>query len=336
MRRIIRELNDLKRIKSEYREKEDNYSHSILVCAGAGCVSSNCYDVSDAVKDEIARLSVSDSVRVIETGCMGTCAVGPVMLILPERVFYTELTPETAREVVRAHLIDKKILEEHTFYDHSLRKHVPVIDDIEFFKNQVRIALRNCGQIEHASIEAYIEEETEMNNPQITITMEDGGVIVAELYPDKAPNTVNNFIYLVEEGFYDGVIFHRVIENFMIQGGDPEGTGRGGPGYSIKGEFYNNNFPLNDIVHERGVLSMARTPMPDSAGSQFFIMVEDSPHLDNDYAAFGRVIEGMDVVDAIVSVDTDRNDKPLVDQRIATITVDTFGVEYPEPVKIGK
>jgi peptidyl-prolyl cis-trans isomerase B (cyclophilin B) len=181
-----------------------------------------------------------------------------------------------------------------------------------------------------------IEEETEMNNPQITITMEDGGVIVAELYPDKAPNTVNNFIYLVEEGFYDGVIFHRVIENFMIQGGDPEGTGRGGPGYSIKGEFYNNNFPLNDIVHERGVLSMARTPMPDSAGSQFFIMVEDSPHLDNDYAAFGRVIEGMDVVDAIVSVDTDRNDKPLVDQRIATITVDTFGVEYPEPVKIGK
>jgi peptidyl-prolyl cis-trans isomerase B (cyclophilin B) len=181
-----------------------------------------------------------------------------------------------------------------------------------------------------------IEEETEMNNPQITITMEDGGVIVAELYPDKAPNTVNNFICLVEEGFYDGVIFHRVIENFMIQGGDPEGTGRGGPGYSIKGEFYNNNFPLNDIVHERGVLSMARTPMPDSAGSQFFIMVEDSPHLDNDYAAFGRVIEGMDVVDAIVSVDTDRNDKPLVDQRIATITVDTFGVEYPEPVKIGK
>ena len=185
MRRIIRELNDLKRIKSEYREKEDNYSHSILVCAGAGCVSSNCYDVSDAVKDEIARLSVSDSVRVIETGCMGTCAVGPVMLILPERVFYTELTPETAREVVRAHLIDKKILEEHTFYDHSLRKHVPVIDDIEFFKNQVRIALRNCGQIEHASIEAYIERDgylgahkvlTSMTPQQVVNEVKDSGL----------------------------------------------------------------------------------------------------------------------------------------------------------------
>ncbi len=180
------------------------------------------------------------------------------------------------------------------------------------------------------------EEETEMSNPKVTITMEDGGVIVAELYPDKAPNTVNNFISLVEDGYYDGIIFHRVIPSFMIQGGDPTGTGMGGPGYSIKGEFANNSFPQNDLAHERGVLSMARSMMPDSAGSQFFIMVEYSPHLDSDYAAFGKVIEGMDVVDAIVSTKTDANDKPQTEQRIATATVDTFGIEYPDPVTIAK
>lgn len=180
-----------------------------------------------------------------------------------------------------------------------------------------------------------------MQNPQVIIEMENSGKIVIELYPDKAENTVSNFIALANDGFYDGLIFHRVIPGFMIQGGDPQGTGMGGPGYTIEGEFANNGHTQNDILHERGVISMARKGNPynpksayNTAGSQFFIMVEDAPHLDRDYAAFGKVIEGMDVVDAIVSVDTDRSDKPLEPQRINTVTVDTFGVEYPEPITI--
>ncbi|MBR6429603.1 MAG: peptidylprolyl isomerase [Oscillospiraceae bacterium] len=171
-----------------------------------------------------------------------------------------------------------------------------------------------------------------MANPIVTITMENGGVMKAELYPDVAPNTVNNFISLVKKGFYDGLIFHRVIAGFMIQGGDPQGIGVGGPGYSIKGEFNANGF-RNELKHTKGVLSMARAMMPDSAGSQFFIMHEDAPHLDGQYAAFGCVTEGLDVVDAIASVATDYNDRPREDQRIRTMTVETFGVEYPEPEK---
>ncbi len=159
------------------------------------------------------------------------------------------------------------------------------------------------------------------------------GVIKLELYPEIAPNTVNNFISLVKKGFYDGVIFHRVIEGFMIQGGDPKGIGTGGPGYSIKGEFYSNGFKKNDLKHERGVISMARSMMPDSAGSQFFIMHATSPHLDGEYAAFGKVIEGIEVVDAIACVPTDYSDKPLERQYIETATVETFGEDYPEPQK---
>ena len=170
-------------------------------------------------------------------------------------------------------------------------------------------------------------------NPIVTIEMEDGGVMKAELYPDVAPNTVNNFISLVQKGYYDGLIFHRVIPGFMIQGGCPDGTGMGGPGYSIKGEFTGNGFQ-NDLVHDRGVLSMARTMAPDSAGSQFFVMVEKAPHLDGQYAAFGKVIEGMEVADAIVSAKRDWNDKPRQPQRMKKVTVDTFGVEYPEPEKV--
>ena len=169
-----------------------------------------------------------------------------------------------------------------------------------------------------------------MANPIVTITMGNGKIIKAELYPEIAPNTVNNFISLVKDGFYDGVIFHRVIPGFMIQGGDPTGTGSGGPGYTIKGEFTKNGFK-NNLKHERGVLSMARTMMPNSAGSQFFIMHEDSPHLDGQYAAFGQVIDGMDVIDKIAEVNVDYNDKPLRDQVIKTVTVDTNGVEYDEP-----
>lgn len=171
-------------------------------------------------------------------------------------------------------------------------------------------------------------------NPIVTIEMEDGGKIVAELYPDLAPISVNNFISLVKKGFYDGLIFHRVISGFMIQGGCPKGTGTGGPGYCIKGEFKSNGFN-NDLRHTRGVLSMARTMIPDSAGSQFFIMHKDAPHLDGEYAAFGMVIEGMDVVDAIAS--TPRNmmtNKPKKDQRMAKVRVDTKGVDYPEPEKL--
>lgn len=169
-------------------------------------------------------------------------------------------------------------------------------------------------------------------NPIVTIEMENGSVMRAELYPEIAPNTVNNFISLINKGFYDGIIFHRVIKGFMIQGGDPEGVGIGGPGYSIKGEFSGNGF-RNDLAHTPGVLSMARSMMPDSAGSQFFIMHETSPHLDGQYAAFGKVIEGMDVVNQIAEVMTDYNDKPLEPQVMKKVTVETFGVEYPEPEK---
>ena len=172
-----------------------------------------------------------------------------------------------------------------------------------------------------------------MANPVVTIEMENGDVIKAELYPEIAPNTVNNFISLVKKGFYDGVIFHRVIPGFMIQGGDPKGIGIGGPGYSIKGEFTANGFP-NSLKHARGVLSMARTMAPNSAGSQFFIMHEDSPHLDGQYAAFGKLISGEDVLDRIASVRTSFSDRPRQEQKMVTVTVDTFGVDYPEPEKI--
>lgn len=179
-----------------------------------------------------------------------------------------------------------------------------------------------------------------MSNPIVTFEMENGDVMKAELYPEIAPNTVNNFISLVQKGFYDGLIFHRVIPGFMIQGGDPNGTGTGGPGYNIFGEFSNNDFE-NDLKHTRGVLSMARRGNQfdpksayNTAGSQFFIMTDDAPHLDNDYAAFGKVFEGMDVVDAIVNAPRDPYNKPYEDQRIKTVTVDTKGVDYPEPETI--
>jgi peptidyl-prolyl cis-trans isomerase B (cyclophilin B) len=183
-------------------------------------------------------------------------------------------------------------------------------------------------------VSAKIERGQKMTeNPVVTITMENGDVIKAELYPEIAPNTVNNFISLINKGFYDGVGFHRVIKNFMLQGGDPDGNGTGGPGYSIKGEFSSNGFQ-NDLKHTAGVLSMARTMFPDSAGSQFFIMHKDAPHLDGEYAAFGKVIEGMDVVNKIAEVATDYSDKPLEPQVMKTVTVDTFGVDYPEPEKV--
>ena len=173
-----------------------------------------------------------------------------------------------------------------------------------------------------------------MSNPIVTITMEDGRIMRGELYPEKAPNTVNNFISLANKGFYDGLTFHRVIPGFMIQGGCPNGNGMGGPGYEINGEFAGNGFRQNDLIHETGVLSMARTMAPNSAGSQFFIMVEAAPHLDGQYASFGKVIEGMEVADAIVSVRTDRMDKPMEDQRMKAVTVETFGVDYPAPEKV--
>lgn len=171
-----------------------------------------------------------------------------------------------------------------------------------------------------------------MSNPIVTIEMENGDVIKAELYPETAPNTVNNFISLINKGYYNGLIFHRVIPGFMIQGGDPKGTGTGGPGYSIKGEFDSNGVK-NPVKHTRGVLSMARTMAPNSAGSQFFIMHEDAPHLDGQYAAFGKVIEGIEAVDNICAVRTDYNDKPRTPQRMKTVTVETFGVDYSEPIK---
>lgn len=170
-------------------------------------------------------------------------------------------------------------------------------------------------------------------NPVITIEMEDGGIIRAELYPDTAPNTVRNFLSLVQKGFYNGLIFHRVIEDFMIQGGCPEGSGMGGPGYSIKGEFKQNGFE-NDLKHTEGILSMARSMQPDSAGSQFFIMHKTSPHLDGGYAAFGKVIEGMEIVNKIAETKTDWRDRPIEPQVISTVTVETFGETYPEPEKL--
>lgn len=171
-----------------------------------------------------------------------------------------------------------------------------------------------------------------MANPIVTITMGSGDVIKAELYPDIAPNTVNNFISLINKGYYDGLCFHRVIKDFMIQGGCPDGTGAGGPGYSIRGEFSQNGFK-NDLKHSEGVLSMARTMMPNSAGSQFFIMHKNSPHLDGAYAAFGKVTEGIEAVNKIAECETDFSDRPLEPQIMKTVTVDTFGVEYPEPEK---
>lgn len=170
-------------------------------------------------------------------------------------------------------------------------------------------------------------------NPVAAIEMESGSTIKVELYPGVAPNTVRNFISLARKGFYDGVIFHRVIPGFMIQGGCPQGTGMGGPGYCIKGEFTRNGF-VNDLKHDRGVISMARTRIPDSAGSQFFIMTAGAPHLDGEYASFGRVIDGMDEVDRIVGVERNRMDRPLADQKIKKVTVETFGEEYGEVEKV--
>ena len=200
------------------------------------------------------------------------------------------------------------------------------------------IALAGCTNKNISSQDTDEENETTVEStgelPVATIKVKDFGTIKAELYPDKAPNTVNNFISLSNSGFYDGLIFHRVIKGFMNQCGDPNGIGTGGPGYSIKGEFSNNGYTKNDLKHTAGVLSMARANDPDSAGSQFFIMAEEASYLDGDYAAFGKVIEGMDVVEAINSVETNSNDKPLKDVVIESITVDTKGINYKEPEKI--
>lgn len=193
------------------------------------------------------------------------------------------------------------------------------------------VVLVACGgKAEPAQTLDYAKDVTE--NPIVTITMETGEQMVIELEPKVAPNTVANFISLVEDGFYDGLIFHRVIPGFMIQGGDPSGNGMGGPDYAIAGEFTSNDFE-NNLAHERGVISMARSNKPDSAGSQFFIMVEKSEQLDGQYASFGRVIEGMEVADAIVAVERNSSDKPLQDQQIKMIEVDTKGFDYPEPIK---
>ena len=170
-------------------------------------------------------------------------------------------------------------------------------------------------------------------NPIVTFTMKNGDTFKAELYPEIAPQSVNNYISLIKKGFYNGLIFHRVIRGFMIQGGDPQGTGMGGPGYCIKGEFASNGFK-NNLKHTEGVLSMARSMHPNSAGSQFFIMHKNSPHLDGDYAAFGKIIEGMDIINKIAEVPTNYNDRPLEDQVMESVTVDCFGVEYPEPKKM--
>ena len=172
-----------------------------------------------------------------------------------------------------------------------------------------------------------------MANPIVTFEMENGDIMKAELYPEIAPNTVNNFISLVQNGFYDGLIFHRVIRGFMIQGGCPDGTGMGGPGYTIKGEFSQNGF-ANDLRHTEGVLSMARAMHPDSAGSQFFIMHKNSPHLDGAYAAFGKITEGLDIVNKIAETATDYSDRPLEEQKMKKVTVDTMGVEYPAPERV--
>ncbi len=172
-----------------------------------------------------------------------------------------------------------------------------------------------------------------MSNPIVTFEMENGDIFKAELYPDVAPNTVNNFISLINKSFYNGLIFHRVIKGFMIQGGCPEGTGTGGPGYGIKGEFSMNGFK-NDLEHTEGVLSMARAYNPNSAGSQFFIMHKTSPHLDGSYAAFGKIIEGMDIINKIAETETDYNDKPLNEQKMKSVTVELFGEVYPEPEEL--
>lgn len=203
------------------------------------------------------------------------------------------------------------------------------------------VMLAGCGDKNRTESSSGAESSTvsqqnvpdpNASHPIVTIEMDNGKVIKAELYPEVAPNTVNNFISLIKQGFYDGTIFHRVIPGFMIQGGDPEGTGMGGPDYSIAGEFTSNNYQ-NDLKHTRGILSMARSNNPDSAGSQFFIMVADSPHLDDDYAAFGKVTEGMDVVDEIVNLETGANDRPKDVPTMKKVTVDTLGVDYPEPEK---
>ena len=196
------------------------------------------------------------------------------------------------------------------------------------------VGCTNSTSNQNNTEESVVTIESTGELPIATIKVKDFGTIKAELYPDKAPNTVNNFISLANSGFYDGLIFHRVIKDFMNQGGDPDGIGTGGPGYSIKGEFSSNGYTNNDLKHTAGVLSMARSNNPDSAGSQFFIMAKEASYLDGDYAAFGKVTEGMDVVEAINSVETDRNDKPLKDVVIESITVDTKGINYKEPEKI--
>ena len=209
---------------------------------------------------------------------------------------------------------------------------VSIITQITFFLAELFFAYYNRA---HKEKQYFLQKEIIImanKNPIVTITMENGDVMKAELYPEVAPNTVNNFISLVKKGFYDGLIFHRVINGFMIQGGCPEGTGMGGPGYSIKGEFAQNGV-ANDLAHTPGVLSMARAMHPNSGGSQFFIMHKAAPHLDGSYAAFGKVIEGMDVVNKIAETETDFRDRPLDDQEIKSMTVDTFGVDYPEPEK---
>lgn len=172
-----------------------------------------------------------------------------------------------------------------------------------------------------------------MQNPIVTIEMQNGKTIQVELFPEVAPNTVNNFLSLVNKGYYDGIIFHRVISGFMIQGGDPKGVGTGGPGYSIKGEFAQNGFKQNNLKHTRGVISMARSMLPNSAGSQFFIMHQDAPYLDGQYAAFGKVISGMETVDEIASQRTDSRDKPVSEQKMIKVTAETFGVTFNEPEK---
>ncbi|GAA0115669.1 peptidylprolyl isomerase [Clostridium senegalense] len=204
----------------------------------------------------------------------------------------------------------------------------------------VTVVISGCTkkQEDKEEVPTVVKSEKGENgkNPIAKIELEDGSVIKAELYPDLAPNTVRNFISLANSNFYDGLIFHRVIKGFMIQGGDPQGDGTGGPGYTIKGEFKENGFEQNVLKHEKGVLSMARAQDPDSAGSQFFIMHETAAHLDDQYAAFGKVVEGLEVVDKIANVETDKNDKPVKEIKIKKITVDTFGVQYNEPEKVAQ
>ena len=196
----------------------------------------------------------------------------------------------------------------------------------------VGCASNNASKEENKNDQAWNQKvEAPEELPIATIKIKDYGTVVAELYPDKAPNTVNNFISLANSGFYDGLTFHRIIKGFMIQGGCPEGTGTGGPGYSIKGEFTKNGYEYNNLAHTEGVLSMARANDPDSAGSQFFIMVEDAPHLDGQYASFGKLIEGLEVADKIVNTKRDYSDKPYEDQAMKKVTVDTFGENFGEP-----